>query len=327
MKVSEVIKNITEIQDPDWISTLNESDLDLIKKQFWLITNYMKNIDDRDIIDQISDILNFSHVLQGVSKRDISKWNRTDINHFYTFCIQKIPRKKYSYSPPKRYKPKTQVDARFIQLLAKDLNESIYNCEEYYAIYEKHGIVEIERKKLFEKYGEPYRPTADDKIEMVGINSIKPNTTYPTIWEYDDSKLRSDIESFGLLEPILVDSKTNIIINGKRRYRCCKNLGWQTIQVIKRPISPYFIESTTKTTLDKLEEYNHLKNEISKLGNKEKKIVMDGLPMRKYLFNKTGISQSQLYKLEYIRDTDSSQFHFIENGDKTVSKVYLELKG
>ncbi|MCM4173015.1 hypothetical protein DHD32_16140 [Arenibacter sp. TNZ] len=100
MKVSEVIKNITEIQDPNWISTLNESDLDAIKKQFWLITNYMKYIDDWDIINQISEILNYSHVLQGVNKRNIAQWKRTDINHFYTFCIQKIPRKKYTYTQP-----------------------------------------------------------------------------------------------------------------------------------------------------------------------------------------------------------------------------------
>ncbi|MCM4173014.1 hypothetical protein DHD32_16135 [Arenibacter sp. TNZ] len=181
--------------------------------------------------------------------------------------------------------------------------------------------------KLFEKYGNLYKSTADDKIEMVRINSIKPNTTYPSIWEYEDSKLRSDIDSFGMLEPILVDIKTNIIINGKRRYRCCKNLGWQTVPVIKRPISPYFIESTTSATLDKLEEYNHLRTKVLELENKEKKKVMKGMSMRKYLFHKTGISQSNIYKLEYIRDTDSSQFHFIENGEKTISKVYLELKG
>ena len=45
MKISEVIKNITEIQDPLWIDNLSDNDVDYIESKFWLVWMKRKLVD------------------------------------------------------------------------------------------------------------------------------------------------------------------------------------------------------------------------------------------------------------------------------------------
>ncbi len=77
-----------------------------------------------------------------------------------------------------------------------------------------------------------------------------------------------------------------------------------------------------------LEEYAHLRIELKKLGLKKRKKIMGELNLGSiiYIYKETDISQAQFNKLEYIRDTDPSQFDLIESGEKTVREVYLALK-
>jgi len=246
-----------------------------------------------------------------------------DFNYFYLLCIEEIPKKKYTYIYPKKKKSETPEDYEFVKLLARDLNESTRDCEDYYKTYVELGILEKERKRLYSKYGIVYQLITDNKIEVVKINSIKPNTDYPSIWNYDDFRLLNDIKSYGLLEPILVDKKTNNIINGKRRYRCCKELGMDSVQVIKRNISPYILNPSNRTPTDMLEEYAHLRTELKKLELKKRKKIMGELNLREYLYKETYISQGQFNRLEYIRDTDPSQFNLIESGEKTIREYAL----
>ena len=104
----------------------------------------------------------------------------------------------------------------------------------------------------------------------------------------------------------------------------------ESVQVIKRTIDsdlPYNKKPSTRAPFDMLEEYNHLRNEMKKLGYKKRNEVMGGMNMREYIYKETDISQSQFNKLAYIQEKDPSQFKHIENGKKTIGEICLELKG
>ena len=46
MKVSEILKNITEIQDSNYVKLMNEEELTLFKRYIWLVWNSIKRIKD-----------------------------------------------------------------------------------------------------------------------------------------------------------------------------------------------------------------------------------------------------------------------------------------
>ena len=50
MKVSDIIKNITEIQNKDWIRFMSEDELNQFVKYKWLAWNTIKRIKDGDVL-------------------------------------------------------------------------------------------------------------------------------------------------------------------------------------------------------------------------------------------------------------------------------------
>ena len=46
MKVSEIVKNITEIQDSNYVKFMGEDELKLFNKYKWLVWKTIKNIND-----------------------------------------------------------------------------------------------------------------------------------------------------------------------------------------------------------------------------------------------------------------------------------------
>ena len=123
--------------------------------------------------------------------------------------------------------------------MARELNESIHNCEDYYNVYEKYGVLEKEKIRLFEKYGKEFEFKSSDKISIVNIDSIKEHPKSNKINTKSKEYLiqLEKIKTFRVLEPIIVQKKTNYIVNGHMRYRCCKELGERRIQVIKKEFS------------------------------------------------------------------------------------------
>jgi len=133
MKVSDIIKNITEIQNEDWVRMMNEDELEQFKKYKWLVWNAIKRINDSNVVLKIVE---YQSALEN-SFENLSIW--------YSILIDIIPLKKYSSIYPKKTKKKN-YDYDFLKLLSKDLNESISNCEDYYDILELHG--ELEKYKI-----------------------------------------------------------------------------------------------------------------------------------------------------------------------------------
>ena len=333
MKIREIIKNFTEIQDPLWVSKLSNNDIDYIESNFWLVWESFKRINNMEIIEpliKISQLFHNTSTSPGHLKG--KHWNIKFVD-FYKLCIDLIPKMEYTFDPVKR-KKKRKDDTEFLNLLARELNESVHNCRDYYDIYEKYGFLDKEKIRLFEKYGKEIVFQSTDKITIVNINSInvhpKRNKTDKKSKEYLIQLER--IKSFGLLEPIIVQKKTNYIVSGHMRYRCCKEVGERRIPVIKKEFKFDIIDlinfKIDKGNLisERVNEYRRLNQETKKLGYKERKELMGGINMRDYLFKQTGISQTQNYRLEHIEKTNSEIYNRILKGDITVNQGHLELK-
>ena len=333
LKISEVIKNITEIQDPLWINNLSEEEIEKIEGQFWLIWMKLKLIKEQEIIDpllKISEYLTAKKILDG--KLTI-KNRKVDFINFYLLCIKVIPKRKYTYINPKK-KKKKNYDYEFLKLLAKDLGDSIHHCEEYHDIYEECGILEKEKLKLFSKYGIEYQPESKDKIEIVNISSINPHPKSNKIdlrsKEY--LTLLEKVKVFGLLEPLIVQKKTNYIVSGYIRYWCYKELGKRRIPIIKKEFKFDVINLINfemdkgKLLLEQVNEYRKLNQEIKKLGYKDRAKLMGGLNLRDYLYKQTNISQTQVARMTFIEKNDSELYNKVLKGEITICKGYLELK-
>ena len=333
MTIREVIKNITEIQYPLWASNLSEEDIEKIESQFWFLWEKLKLIKEPEIIEpllKISEYLTAKKILDG---NLIVKSRKVDFMTFYSLCIKVIPKKKYTFIYSKK-KKKKDYDYEFLKLLSKDLEESIHNCEDYHDVYEELGILEDEKVKLFDKYGIEYEPKSTDIIEIVNINSInvhpKRNKTKSRSKEY--LILLEKIKKFGLLEPIIVEKKTNYIVSGNMRYQCYKELGKRRISVIKKEFKfdvltlINFEMDKGKLLSERVNEYHKFNKKLKKIGYKERNKFMGGVKLREYLFKQTGISQTQVSKLEFIKKNDLELYTKVLKEEVSISKSYLELK-
>ncbi len=333
MTISKIIENITEIQETNWVANLSDEDIEKIESQIWLIWVKLKSIKEMEIIQpllKISEYLKARKILEG---KLIPKNRKVDFRSFYSVCISEIPRRKYKFIYPKKKKNK-EYDYPFLKLLAKDIGESIHHCEDYYDTLEQVGILEKEKVKLFEKYGIVYEPQSKDKIEIVNINSINlhPKGNVVNLKSKEYLILLEKIKFFGLLEPIIVDKKTNNIVSGYRRYQCCKELGKSKITIIKKEFKSDILEiinfelDSSVLLSEQVKGYRELKQEILNLGYKDRKKLMGNLSMRDYLYKKTGISQTQEYRLGYIENADSEIYNKVLKGVISVNQGYLNLK-
>ncbi|MDK2819171.1 MAG: ParB N-terminal domain-containing protein [Spirochaetota bacterium] len=80
----------------------------------------------------------------------------------------------------------------------------------------------------------------------------------------DLSSLKQSIEKYGLLHPIIINKK-NELISGERRLTAVKELGWEDIDVItkdlsyKEALNVEILENTTRKNFDELELIEGLK--------------------------------------------------------------------
>lgn len=333
MTIREVINNITEIQNPLWVANLSDEEIEKIEDNFYLVWLKLKQINDIDIFEplvKISEFLSIKEMKNGTTR---VKLREVEFRHFYSVCISLIPKKKYKFIYAKK-KEKKDYDYEFLKLMAQDLKESVPNCVDYHDIYEELGILENEKVKLFDKYGIKYEPKSKEIIEIVNTNSInvhpKRNKTNTKSKEY--LILLEKIKAFGLLEPIIVQKKTNYIVSGYMRYSCCKELGERRIPVIKKEFKFDVINLINfemdkgKLLSERVKEYHKLNQELKKHGYKERKKLMGGILKRKYLFQQTGISQTLVNRLENIEKNDSELYKKVLKKEISITKAYSILK-
>jgi len=173
-------------------------------------------------------------------------------------------------------------------------------------------------------------------IEVVDINSIKEHPKnseiYTQLREEEDVFLMDNIRIYGLLQPIIVDKNTNYIVSGNRRYKCCIKLGMKKVSVLKKVIEHDIINLINfnkyreKSQVERVNEYRVMKNEIKKLGYKDRRKLMDGIKMREYIYQETGTSHSQDFRLSFIEKNNEKLYNQVLEGQISIKGAYNELK-
>lgn len=76
-------------------------------------------------------------------------------------------------------------------------------------------------------------------IEYVSVDSIKPNNYNPNRQsEHDFELLLKSMEEDGFTQPIIVQKKTKMIVDGEHRWRAAKTLGYTEIPVVYVDMTP-----------------------------------------------------------------------------------------
>jgi ParB family chromosome partitioning protein len=107
--------------------------------------------------------------------------------------------------------------------------------------------------------------SADGKIWEIPLTNLKPSLNQPRKFFKPDElqELADSIKQYGVLEPLLVEEKTDggyEIIAGERRYRASKLAGLTTVPVIVKKLAPVaklevaLIENIQRADLNPLEE-------------------------------------------------------------------------
>lgn len=199
-------------------------------------------------------------------------------------------------------------------------------------------MLEDEKFKLNSKYGIVYEPQADksDEIQLVDISKIREHPLNKEIYSSgrkgEDEELEENIKLYGLLQPIIVDNKTNFIISGNRRFQACINIGLKKVKVIKSSFDYDIIalinfnKYRSKTTIEKVNEYRMMKTQIKKMGYKDRKKIMGGVGMRDYIFQQTGVSQSSEHQVSFIEDKNPKLAEMVLTGEISIKRAYQEIK-
>ena len=91
-------------------------------------------------------------------------------------------------------------------------------------------------KKVIEKQNQALEQL---KIEYVSINAIQPNDYNPNRQsDHDFSLLMKSMEEDGFTQPIIIQTDTNIIVDGEHRWRAAYELGMTEVPIVRVPMTP-----------------------------------------------------------------------------------------
>ena len=155
------------------------------------------------------------------------------------------------------------------------------------------------------------------EITTIKLSQIRPDSLQPRkiFQDAQIDDLAESIKKYGLLQPILVKKQDDryIIIAGERRYRACKKLGLEYVEVIikddENAMLISLIENIQRENLTALEEAVAIQNikdkykctheELSKLLGKT----------RVYITNKLRILNADEYTKKLLSDNNITEGH------------------
>lgn len=158
------------------------------------------------------------------------------------------------------------------------------------------------------------------KLLTLDINKIIANSNQPRKY-FDDEKmeeLKKSIKNNGLIQPIVV-RKLNTgkyeIIAGERRYRACRDLGMETVQVIKidagnsRSYEISVLENIQRENLNPIEEAESYIMLMEVYGYTQEKLAEKLGKTRSSISNKTRILRLPEAVKEMVKKSELSYGH------------------
>ena len=153
----------------------------------------------------------------------------------------------------------------------------------------------------------------------------------------DLDTLSNSIKDVGLLEPLVINKK-NQVISGNRRLEALRKLNYKKVDVVVRDIEkkdePLIIISHNsqriKTARELLNEikvlFEHYSQGQGFRSDKTSVNVDKGSSTRRFIADELGMSDGNVYKLMYIDKIFDELIEMIDDGKLTINQAYIEAK-
>ena len=153
----------------------------------------------------------------------------------------------------------------------------------------------------------------------------------------DIATLSQSIKLVGLLEPLILNTK-NQVISGNRRLEAIRNLGIENVEVVITDIpedtEPLHIISHNsqriKTSRELLNEIKYLYQHISKGQGFRSDLTSGNVAgsddTRRVISSKLGISEGNISKLKFIDSHNPDMVGLIDEGHLTINQAFKECK-
>lgn len=131
-----------------------------------------------------------------------------------------------------------------------------------------------------------------EKVKLSDLNSPDWNPRYIT--DEDFQKLKNSIETFGYVDPIIVNKHNMNIVGGNQRYQALKKLGYESVDVV-------FIN---EPNLDKEKALNISLNKISGDWDTEKlNVLLEDIKLSEVDVTLTGFDENEIIKFDDVEDS------------------------
>ena len=171
----------------------------------------------------------------------------------------------------------------------------------------------------------------------VSIKEIQPHPLNKEIYSLSNlDDLIKSIEEVGLLQPIIINHKKQIL-SGHRRFECIKKLGWIEVEVVVKKVDEketdfylvQFNKQRIKTTKELLGEYDVIEKHYENKRGKIKNVRTNNHIEKNYnridiTAKELGIKSSQLGKLLFIRKHREDYIDLIDREIITTHQAYTK---
>ena len=171
----------------------------------------------------------------------------------------------------------------------------------------------------------------------VKVSTLKHHPKNKDIYELSSiDQLVESIKEVGLLQPLIIDTK-NQVISGNRRLKSICMLKWEEVDVIRRKVNE---EDEEKLLIhynkQRIKKYKELLNEYKTLTSIHQKgqgrrtdltsVKSDKGSSRDLISKMMGVSSSQLQRLIFIHKHNPKHIELLDEGIFTVNQSYLQIQ-
>lgn len=143
-----------------------------------------------------------------------------------------------------------------------------------------------------------------EKVKLSDLNSPSWNPRYIT--DEDFRKLKNSLETFGYVDPIIVNKHNMNIVGGNQRYQALKKLGYKEIDVI-------FID---EPNLDKEKALNISLNKISGDWDTEKlNTLLEEIELSEVDVSLTGFDDFEIMEMSLLNEFNQINFDDLNEND------------